>query len=321
MRVTVLRALPGLGDFLCLTPALRALREHHVTLVGLPQTRALAGRYDGWVDEAIDFPGFPGLPEVPLDPVRVVAFLAERQREPADLVLQLHGSGVASMAFCELLGGRRVAGFVPAGSGRAGGDLLPWVEHESEVLRPLRLLEHVGLPTAGRETELPIAPADVREAEALGIAGPYAVLHPGSSLPDRRWPADRFAQAADALAGRGLTPVLTGTPDERAIVDDVASRMRATPVDACGATSLGGMAALLRGARVTVVNDTGTSHLAAAVGAPSVVLFMVTDPARWAPLDRTRHRPVRAPARVEDVLREADELLTASAARAAGSDP
>jgi ADP-heptose:LPS heptosyltransferase len=321
VRITVLRALPGLGDFLCLTPALRALREHHVTLVGLPQTRALAARYDGWIDELLDFPGFPGLPEVPLDPAATVAFLADRQREPADLVLQLHGSGATSMAFCELLGGRRVAGFVPGGSGRAGGDLLPWVERESEVLRPLRLLEHVGLPTAGRSTELPVSDEDVEEAEALAIAGPYAVLHPGSSLPDRRWPAARFAQVADALADRGLTPVLTGTPGEQAIVDDVAGRMHATPVDACGATSLGGMAALLRGARVAVVNDTGTSHLAAAVGAPSVVLFMVTDPARWAPLDRSRHRAVRAPARLEDVLREADDLLRASAARAAGSGP
>jgi len=316
----VVRALPGLGDFLCATPALRALREHHVTLIGLPQTRALAARYGDWIDEVLDFPGFPGIPEVPLDPARTVAFLAERQRDPADLVLQLHGSGAQSNAFCELLGGRRVAGYAPAGAPRCER-FLPWVEEESEVLRPLRLLEHLGLPAAGRATAFPITEEDEREAAALGLDGPYAVLHPGSSLPDRRWPAARFAAAADALHERGLTPVVTGTPAERPIVDDVLERMRAPAADVGGRTSLGAMAALLRGARVTVTNDTGTSHLAAAVGAPSVVLFTVTDPARWAPLDRARHRAVRAPARVEDVLREADDLLTAAAARSAGSGP
>jgi ADP-heptose:LPS heptosyltransferase len=50
------------------------------------------------------------------------------------------------------------------------------------------------------------------------------------------------------------------------------------------------MAALLAHARVTLTNDTGTSHLAAAVGARSVVVFSGSDPRRWAPLDRRRHR-------------------------------
>lgn len=318
MRVTVVRALPGLGDLLCAVPALRALREHHVTLIGLPQTRAIAERFGDLVDELLDFPGFPGIPEVALDPARTVAFLAAQQRRPADLVLQLHGSGVASNAFCELLGGRRVAGFTPRGT-RRGADFLPWVEEESEVLRPLRLLEHLGLPTAGRQTAFPVTADDEREAAALGVEAPYAVLHPGSSLPDRRWPAERFAATADALHGRGLLPVITGTPDEAPIVADVVRRMRSPHRDVCGATSLGAMAALLRGARVTITNDTGTSHLAAAVSAPSVVLFMVTDPARWAPLDRTRHRPVRAPAGVGDVLAEADGLLRAAAAPASDS--
>ena len=320
MRVTVVRALPGLGDLLCAVPALRALRGHEVTLVALAQTRPVIERFGDLVDRVLDFPGFPGLPEVPLDPARTVAFLAERQREPADLVLQLHGSGVSSNAFCELLGGRRTAGFAPRGA-RRGPDMLAWVEHESEVLRPLRLLEHLGLPTAGRATEFPVRSDDERAAAALGVEGPYAVLHPGSSLPDRRWPAERFAATADALADRGLVPVLTGTPDEAPIVEAVSRRMRAAHRDLCGATSLGAMAALLRGATITITNDTGTSHLAAAVGAPSVVLFMVTDPARWAPLDRTRHRAVRAPAGVPDVLAQAGELLRAAAARASGSGP
>jgi ADP-heptose:LPS heptosyltransferase len=309
-RVTVLRALPGLGDFLCAVPALRALAAagHDVTLVGLPQTRALAARF-GSVARFAEFPGWPGLPEVAVDARRVVAFLAEAQRAPADLALQLHGSGVASAGFVELLGAARTAGFVPAGAARPGDGWLTWVEEESEVLRPLRLLAHLGVPPAGTELELPLGDDDEREADALELPRPYAVLHAGSSLPSRRWPAERFAAAAAALHERGLTPVLTGTPSETDAVEAVAARMRAPHRALVGRTSLGAFGCAVRDAAVVVTNDTGTSHLAAAVRAPSVVLFCVTDPRRWAPLDRERHRPLPGTASVEDVLGEVDALL------------
>jgi ADP-heptose:LPS heptosyltransferase len=66
--------------------------------------------------------------------------------------------------------------------------------------------------------------------------------------------------------------------------------MTAPAIDLAGGTDLGVAAALIASAAIVVTNDTGTSHLAAALGTPSVTLFQASDPARWAPLDRARHR-------------------------------
>ena len=79
-----------------------------------------------------------------------------------------------------------------------------------------------------------------------------------------------------------------------------------------GFTTLGTLAALMEGARLVVCNDTGISHLAAALRTPSVVVFVSSDPRRWAPLDATRHRPVHATASIDpvrDVLTEAGRVL------------
>jgi ADP-heptose:LPS heptosyltransferase len=87
--------------------------------------------------------------------------------------------------------------------------------------------------------------------------------------------------------------VITGSPSERREVSAVLKAMRATAVDA-GRTSLGALAVLIRDSVLIVTNDTGTSHLAAALRVPSVVVFVASDPRRWAPLDARRHMVVGA---------------------------
>ena len=116
----------------------------------------------------------------------------------------------------------------------------------------------------------------------------YAVLVPGCSLakPQKRWPAERFAELAKALMARGLTVLLVGTNDDRTAVDAV---LVAAPnsIDLCGKTNLVVLAQLLRGAAFVVGNDTGPMFLAAKTGAPSLMLMgSDTDPSMSAPTGR-----------------------------------
>lgn len=306
-RVAIVRALPGLGDLLCIVPALRALRaalpDADVTLIGLPQAQDFVDRFSAYIDHLSEFPGFPSIPEGSLSVQRFPAQLARLQALPFDLALQMHGDGSVTNLFTALLGAHSTAGFYLPGNYCPDPDrFLPYPHHEPEVLRHLRLLALLGIPSQGEALAFPISEADERDfqgiEEAAGLqAGGYVCIHPGAKDSRRRWPAEHFAAVADRLDGDGLQVVLTGTEEEVILTSSVAAAMRARPLDLTGRTSVGALAVLLRGARLVVCNDTGVSHLAAALRVPSVVIFAgcpppVSDPLRWAPLDGERHRIV-----------------------------
>lgn len=298
-HVAVVRALPGLGDMLCALPALRALRAAlptaHITLIGLPSAGWIIERHGDYVDELFEFPGWPGIPEVPVAAERIPSFLDKAHARRFDLALQLHGSGLNTNSFVALLGARRQAGFALRAQYRPDPELfLDWNGEEHEIRRCLRLLEHVGVPAQGEDTEFRLADRDVEALAPLGIdvTTPYGVVHAGSKLESRRWGADRFAAVADGMAARGLRVYLTGTAGEAELVADVAAAMKAPNVNVTGRTDLGALAALVDRASILVSNDTGVAHLAAAVKTPSVVIFRCSDPQRWAPLDERLHRRV-----------------------------
>ncbi len=298
-RVQVLRALQ-LGDLLLAVPAFRAMRRAwpraRIELIALPWTRALVERLSGYVDDVVEFPGWPGVPERDVDAARIVRFLAESNADPADLAIQLHGSGTVTNAFVALLGARATAGrFEPGSFVPDPETFVPFDDRVSERRGALDVLRAVGVPQAGDRLELRVLDRDRNEV-ARGPAGTldrkrYAIVHPGSSTPARRWPADRFAAVADAVAEH-LPVVLTGTDAERDAVDATIAAMRRPAIDLAGQTSLGGLFALVEAAALVVSNDTGVAHVADAVATPSIVVFTVADPARWGPLDRELHRVV-----------------------------
>ncbi|WP_041243721.1 glycosyltransferase family 9 protein [Gloeobacter kilaueensis] len=317
-RVLVLRALQ-LGDLLCSVPALRALRrawpKAEIALVGLAEAKTFVERFGAYLDELIVLPGFPGLVEQPAHTEALPAFLETVQRRQFDLALQLHGSGSITNILVELFGAGQTAGFyLPGAYCPDERTFFSYPEHEPEVRRPLQLLSALGLPLAGEELEFPLL-ADDRRAAArlmatLGLEpGRYVCVHAGARDPKRRWPSRFFAQVADWLAALGLAIVLTGTGEEASLTGAVARQMHYPAFNLAGQTTLATLAALLESARLLVSNDTGISHLAACLAVPSVVIFSASDPARWAPLDRERHRVVLPGADPAVVVAQGELLL------------
>ena len=173
-------------------------------------------------------------------------------------------------------------------------------------------------------TPAPCLPPIERELpERIGGAA-FALLVPGSSPrhPAKRWPARHFARLAQALVAQGVRPVVVGAPHERALGREIVAACPGA-LDLVGETDLASLAALARHCALTVGNDSGVCHLAAAAGAPVLALFSgQTEPARHAP--RGPLVRVLAVADLNDlapeaVIDEAAALLATSPALPAGA--
>jgi len=146
----------------------------------------------------------------------------------------------------------------------------------------LGVLASAGVPTASRSPRIEAQATWLRAANALleaaGVARPYVVIHPGSGGAAKRWPVRNFIEVARALD----VPVLwlLGPAERESHGTERAVRAAPHVLDTPSLPELAGVLAQCAG---YVGNDSGVSHLAAAVGAPTVAVFGPTDPAVWAP--------------------------------------
>lgn len=334
--VVVFRAL-HLGDMLCAVPALRALRmalpKAHIALASLPWAEQFVQRFSAYLDEFLAFPGHPLLPEQAVKHDALTPFYASVCAREFGLAVQLHGSGDLSNNIVAAFGAGAMAGHCrgkPVVTDKTV--LASYPETGAEPERLLHLVDQLGAPAVGKHLEFPILRRDQDELAASGLAaglapGNYLCVHAGARNRATCWPPQRFAEVADRLADEfGLRIVLTGSADETPLAQAVAQHMHTPALVAAAPISIGAMAALMRGARLLICNDTGVSHIAAGLGLNSVVIFRKADIARWAPLDRQRHRCIWDPGaeRADVVLQHARALLTGAepgGQRAAGMWP
>jgi heptosyltransferase-2 len=95
----------------------------------------------------------------------------------------------------------------------------------------------------------------------------------------KRWLPERFAEAAGALAeARGASIALFGTKSERALCEEIAQRLNGREVtNYAGETTLAQFIDLAAGCELFLTNDSGSMHIASALGVPTVAIFGATD--------------------------------------------
>ncbi|MEW5895795.1 MAG: glycosyltransferase family 9 protein [Candidatus Omnitrophota bacterium] len=298
-KIAVLRALQ-LGDLLCAVPALRALRQRfpqsEISLIGLPWSKEFVQRFHMYVDHFIEFPGFPSLPEREPDMNMFPEFIRQCREKHFDLVIQMHGNGIILNALLPLLNSRLTAGFFKNEIFAPENDtFMSWPEQGHEIHRLLKLMEFLGIPSQGDALEFPVCQNDtdtlnhIFTREKISF-NRFVCVHPGAQVPARRWSHERFAAVADRIYRKGYNIVFTGSAHERALISKISSLMRYPSYNLAGKTSLGSLAVLLSRSSLLIGNDTGVSHIAAAMKTPSVIIVTGSDPERWRPLDQYLHQ-------------------------------
>jgi heptosyltransferase-1 len=154
--------------------------------------------------------------------------------------------------------------------------------------------------------------------QGRGPTPPYAVLLTASSRRDKRWSEQGWFQLAAALSECGLDSILpSGTDAEREDASQLAAGM--THARVAPPSSITELARLFANAQLVVGVDTGLTHLAAAIGKPTLALFVASDPKRtgvYAEADVLNLGGNGAPPEAAVVIEAAQALLVHTAVRA-----
>jgi heptosyltransferase III len=281
-RILIIRG-GAIGDFILTLPALGLVREAfpdaHIEIIGYRHIVALAeGRYYADGARSIEYGPLAG-------------FFARRGSLDEELCEYFSGfQQVISFLFDPdgifetNLRRSEVKNFLPA---------YVKVDDSTHAARQLaRPLESLAL-----FLESPAAKVFPSEEDRVfasdflsGEKEPPIAIHPGSGSPRKNWPLARWRELIAHIPGRIL---LAGGEADHTTLDLLAGEFPSRVLPARD-LPLPQLAAILAGCRSFIGHDSGISHLAAAAGVPSVLLFGPTDPDVWAPLNPDA-KVIRAP--------------------------
>lgn len=310
-RILAVR-LDNLGDVLVTTPALHAIKESlpraALTLLASP-VGAQAARLNPDLDDVIVYqaPWMDPWRTLPQDSTReqsMIALLAERRFDGAIIFTSFRQSALPPAYLCYL-----AAIPLRAAASLDGPGSLLTTRHKHpermmhEVERGLDLVTALGLTTVADDLVLAVPDkarahvADFLAVQGVGSGRPLVVVHPGCSMPARTYPWEMYAEVVALLVERlGATVVVTGAAEERGLVEQIEQRLpahtRRSVLSAAGALPFPAFCALIEAADLTITNNTGPMHVAAALKTPVIALFALTNPpAQWGPW-RVPHRQI-----------------------------
>ena len=290
-----------LGAYICATPAFRALRA------ALPASEIVMVTDAALEDLVCRTPHFDRFVEVPslelaqhaLDARHLTRFFQTMQAEDFDLAVQMHGYGLRSSPFFVLFGAKTNVGFIgPCDMPGIMDDALLFPRQGHVIDRYLELTRFLGAPFCGRETEFPLWQEDEDAGERLleSVPPPLIGIHPGARSASRRWPPERFAEAAASLqAHSGGTVLLLGGTSDYDAAERISLALRDCCLNLVGKTPLPLLGAIIKRLSILLANDSGPAHVAYTFGTPAVVLFAERSKTPFWPPESGPFRPLLCP--------------------------
>lgn len=302
----------ALGDTLMSTPALHAIRLRY------PQAK-ITGHIARNLVELFDrHPDLDAVIPYQGGYRQFVSTVRAFQRERFDLAVILHGNDPQATVMAWLSGApfvvklpndRRFGFLLSNAQARTQG------EQEHAITHRLAIAALVQARSDDARMVMPVLAEDTHWVSDF-LTGQGISAHPligfqlGASSRARMWPVDRFV----ALAGDLLKSypnarfVLTGSPAEAKLCDQVAARIGASAMVSAGRVPLCRLPALTARLDALVTGDTGTMHLAVAVGTPVVAMFAVSDACRSGPYqDLDRHVIIQKPRPRPDIRSKSND--------------
>lgn len=277
----------SLGDFIVTLPVLQALRAQwpaaRIEIWGYPHIASLA--VAGGLAETV----------VSLDRAEMARFFVPQPEftdaqvvavRSFDLIFNyLHDPVGQVRSNLLLAGAKQVVSGSPI---MTRGPAIPFL---LEPLQTLAIYETGLIPVL----DLPIAAraAGRERLQAAGLAGRPLAVHPGSGSPAKNWPGERFVEIIRRWRSKGGEAIAVLGEADAAEAALLARELPDLP--RLEGLSLVELAASLAECRAFLGNDSGITHLAAAVGLPVVALFGPTNAEIWAPHGRGGVQVLHAP--------------------------
>jgi len=287
----------GIGDVVCSTVIISGLRKAYpdCSITGILKSKIEASVFGGTtaLDGVIFFD-----PNKPQSAAQKAHFVWKIVRSRFDtFIVPTDLDAIKSPLLALISGASNRVGERAASAGRFYTRSVPRDVTEHKVLSNRRIVDAAG----GANDALPsvyYSDDDRQFIESFlqrhGLAAhekPLVIIHPGSGPVEhhKRWNRNGFARAASLLEAESNAAVIfVGGRDEVALCDEIVAKVPGGAISVAGKFELRQTAALFRLAAAALGSDSGMMHVAAAVGAPTVVIFGPTDPSRTAPFHASK---------------------------------
>lgn len=247
----------ALGDFITILPVLEIWKKYsqsHVVLMGKPEYGILA-RMSNYIDEIIDINSRESLTCFgESEPQKIRELL----KVYSDVILFTSENSPIYINCKKFFSGRIIR------QNPFPSEKVHIIDYHYEVIKKW-------IPVKGT-----LIPGITLNSDIVLQNSKTVAIHPGSGSKRKNWPIENYYQLAEKIRSRGYTVLWIAGPAEQSDLFPSQDKI-------CKNVSLPELSIIIKNCLLFIGNDSGITHLAAAVGCRVVAIFGSSDPIVWSP--------------------------------------